>query len=317
VKKLSFKKKIILSASIFIIASLVLLGLSYRMLQMLIFSGDNIFYGTKQSVLAQEIREELFKLNDIQNVKFKASEGLTLSGILIRRPNAKANMVLCHGYRASKEFMYGFINLFPQFNLLLFDFRAHGQSEGKIISIGCHEYKDVLAATEFMKNSVKTDEDKKIPFIILGLSMGAASSIKAASLNPDLCDALIIDSTFSDLGKMIVKGFAVKSGLPYYPFFPVLRWLFEYLAECKIYEMSTVESVKKITKPILFIHSCNDNFISPKHGLRLYENASLSRYARIWIAPKCRHGWLNSYYSDIYKKKVYSFLRKSLNLKID
>ncbi len=316
-KKLSFKKKIFISVSLFIITSLLLLGLSYRMLQMLVYSGDNIFYGTKQSILAQEIREELFKLNDIQNVKFKTSDNLTLSGIFIRRPNAKANMLLCHGYRASKEFMYAFINLFPQFNLLLFDFRAHGQSEGHIISIGCHEYKDVLAATEFMKKSVKTDDNKKIPFIILGLSMGAASSIKAASLYPDICDALIIDSTFSDLGKMIVKGFSVKSGLPYYPFFPVLRWLFEKLADCKICEMSTVDGIKKITKPILFIHSCNDNFISPKHALRLYENAGLSRYARIWIAPKCRHGWLNSYYSDIYKKKVNSFLRKSLNLKID
>lgn len=315
-KKLTFKKKILLSISIFTLVFLILVGLSYRMLQMLIFSGDSIFYGTKQSILAQEIREELFKLNDIQNVQFKTSDDITLSGILIRRPNAKANMMLCHGYRASKEFMYGFINLFPQFNLFLFDFRAHGQSEGRVISIGCHEYKDVLAAADFMKKSIKTEGNKKIPLIILGLSMGAASSIKALSLYPDLCDALIIDSTFSDLKKILVKGFSIKSGLPYYPFFPIIRWLFENTAKCKICEMSTVESVKKITQPILFIHSCNDNFISPKHGLRLYENAVLSRYARIWVAPKCRHGWLNSYYSDVYKKKVNSFLHKSLNLEI-
>lgn len=312
-KKLTFKKKIILSISIFVIIAFVLIGLSYKMLQMLIFSGDSVFYGNKQSVLAQEIREELFKHNDIQNVKFKTSEDLTLSGILVKRPNAKANIILCHGYRASKEFMYGFINLFPQFNILLFDFRAHGQSEGNVISVGCHEYKDVLAAAEFMN---KTIDDKQIPLIILGISMGAAASIKAASLYPDLCDALIIDSTFSDLRKILVKGFSIKSGLPYYPFFPIMRWLFESAADCKICEMSTVNSVKKITKPILFIHSCNDNFISPKHGLRLYENAILSRYSRIWIAPKCRHGWLNSYYSDTYKKKVNSFLRKSINLDI-
>ncbi len=283
---------------------------------MLLYTSDSIFYGKKQSVLAQEVREELYKLNEIQNVKFKSADNLTLTGIIIKRPKAKANLLLCHGYRSSKEFMYGFIDLFPDFNMLLFDFRAHGQSEGKMISIGCHEYKDVFAAAEFMKKSMLEQDGVTLPFIILGISMGAASGIKAASLDPNLCDALIIDSTFSNLHSIMIKGFAIKSGLPYYPFFPIIRYFFESAADCKICEMNPVKCIEKITKPILFIHSCNDNFISPKHGLRLYEHAGLSRYARLWIGPKCRHGWLHSYYSDIYKKKVNGFLRKAINLDV-
>lgn len=283
---------------------------------MLLYASDSVFYGKKQSILAQDIREELFKLNDIQNIKFKTVDNLTLSGIIIKRPKAKANLLLCHGYRASKEFMYAFIDLFPDFNMLLFDFRAHGQSEGKMISIGCHEYKDVAAAAEFMKQSIHSQDGSSLPFIILGISMGAASTLKAASIDPNISDALIIDSTFSDLHGIMIKGFAIKSGLPYYPFFPVIRYFFEKTADCKVCEMNPVKCVEKIVKPILFIHSCNDNFIAPKHGLRLYEHATLSRYAKIWIGPKCRHGWLHSYYSDIYKKKVNGFLHKAINLDV-
>ncbi len=315
-KKFSFKKKIIISIVILVSITFVVLGLAYHMMYMLLYASDSVYYGKKQSVLAQEIREELFKFNEIKNVKFKTVDNITLSGIVIKRPKAKANLLLCHGYRSSKELMYGYIDLFPDFNIMLFDFRAHGQSEGKIISIGCHEFKDVSASAGFMKEFVRGQNNEQLPLIVLGISMGAASMIKAASLEPNLCDALIIDSTFSDLHKILIKGFSIKAGLPYYPFFPIIRRIFEIVADCKVCEMNPAKCVEKITKPILFIHSCNDNFISPKHGLRLYEHASLSRYADIWIAPKCRHGWLHSYYSDRYKRKVNSFLRKSINLDV-
>jgi fermentation-respiration switch protein FrsA (DUF1100 family) len=183
-----------------------------------------------------------------------------------------------------------------------------------MISIGCHEHKDVSAAAEFMKKTVLSIDGKPLPLIILGISMGAASTLKAASLDPNLCDALIIDSTFSDLDKILIKGFSIKSGLPYYPFFPIIRYFFQTAAKCKICEMNPGKCIEKITKPILLIHSCNDNFISPKHGLRLYEHAERSRYSQVWIGPKCRHGWLHSTYPDVYKKKVNSFLRKAINL---
>jgi len=316
VKKFSFKKKIIVSIVILTTITFVVLGFSYHVISMLLYASDNVYYGKKQSVLSQEIREELFKFNEIQNVKIKTVDNITLSGIIIKRPKAKANLLLCHGYRSSKELMYGYIDLFPDFNMMLFDFRAHGQSEGKLISIGCHEFKDVSASAEFMKTSLRAQDGTQLPLIALGISMGAASIIKAASLEPNICDALIIDSTFSDLHKIMIKGFSIKAGLPYYPFFPILRRIFESVADCKICEMNPAKCVEKITKPIFFIHSCNDNFISPKHGMRLYEHASLSRYAKIWIAPKCRHGWLHSYYSDIYKKKVNGFLRKAINLDV-
>jgi fermentation-respiration switch protein FrsA (DUF1100 family) len=125
-----------------------------------------------------------------------------------------------------------------------------------------------------------------------------------------MCDALIVDSTFSDLRKALERGFSLKSGLPHTPFFTVVVAMFKYFGACEIEAMNTAEAVEKVTIPIMFIHSCNDSFLKPSNCMRLYEHAG-SKIAKLWIGPKCRHGWLHSYYTDLYKKKVLKFLKKA------
>lgn len=151
----SVKRGIYITLAGLLVVSMVVLGISYYILRELTFVADPLIYGKKQSELAQEIRTELFKRSDIQKVSYFSRDGLLLAGYLIKREHAQGNLVLCHGYRGSKEFMYGYIDMFPQFNILMFDFRAHGQSEGMVISIGCHEYKDVLASVDFMKKHLQ------------------------------------------------------------------------------------------------------------------------------------------------------------------
>lgn len=286
------------------------MGVSYYAMRQLTFKAEYSVYGRRQSELAEEIRQELLKRPAIEELSFKNSDNMTLNGFLIKRPKAKANLVLCHGYKSSKEFLYGFVDMFPDWNILMFDFRAHGQSEGGMISIGCHEYKDVIAAARFMRPQ-KGDNNQELPLILLGISMGGASILKAAEMAPMLANVLIIDSTFASLPKTMLKAFSHKSGLPYYPFYPVIKHMFQYVANCDVHAMKPVESVKKIDIPIFFIHSCTDNLTPASNAVLLYANAQ-NASSRLWIGPRCRHGWLHSYHTDLYKKKVFNFLKKTL-----
>lgn len=272
------------------------------------FAGDRVFYGKKQSDLAAEIGTELLQRDDVSQVVITTEDNMRLSGLLFKRNNAKANLVLCHGYKGSKEFMYAYIDLFKDFNILLFDFRAHGKSAGYITSLGCHEYKDVIAASNFLR---KHSRASSIPLILLGISMGGASCLKAMEMKADVADCMIIDSTFADLEKMFLRGYYLKVRLPYYPFFPVIRGIFHYLGNCDIKKMSTTECVKSIKHPILFIHSCNDSFITPENSVQLYAHAQHNK-TRLWIGPKCRHGWLHTYHPKLYKHKVDKFLGKTI-----
>ena len=293
-----------------LIFSFLVIGISYHVLHQLTFTKDPIIYGKKQSELINEIKNELLKRGDISTVSFFSEDGIKLSGYLIKRKNAQSNLILCHGYLTAKEFLYGYVDLFQQSNILFFDFRAHGQSEGRAISIGCHEYKDVIAAVNFMKNNIKKIDGNNFQLILLGISMGGASALKAASILTNLCDALVIDSTYSNLEKTLLRSFKKKTNLAYYPFFPILKKMFQYFTASNVSSMDISKCVEGITTPIFFIHSCSDNVLKPSNSIELYQH-SIAQYSKLWIAPKCRHGWLHSYYSTSYKSKVLRFLKKA------
>lgn len=310
-KALIPKRLFIVITSLLILTISIILAISFYTLYQITFAGDRVLYGTKLSDVAREIRTELLKQQNLTSVSFTTSDNLKLSGLLLMRPKAKANLVLCHGHRSAKEFMYAFIDMFPEWNILMFDFRAHGESDGKITSIGCHEYKDVIAAAKYLRTQTPSTSNIKLPLIIIGISMGGASSIKAAEMEPGLCDAMIIDSAYAKLDSTVIKAFSQKSPLPHYPFFPIIKQLFHILAKCNVHSMNPISSVRSIPQPILFIHSCDDSYISPNNAIKLYAHAQ-NKNSKLWIAPHCRHAWLHSYHSKLYKKHVFKFLKQVL-----
>ncbi len=308
------RKTIIYSAAILLVAGAIVVGISYQVLSKLTFAGDRVIYGKSLSALTNEVSAELLKRPDLTPVAFNSEDGITVAGYLITRPNATKNAVLCHGYRSTKELMYDYLELFPDWNILLFDFRAHGHTNGNITSLGYHEYKDVVAATHFMKAVARKNNTSHLPTIILGISMGGAATLKALEYTPGLCDAAIIDSTYARLNSTMLKTFSSKSYLPLYPFFPVIKLLFHYFAACDVHAMNPEQCVKKIDIPILFIHSVSDSYLSCKNALTLYSRIK-NPLSRLWVGPACRHGWLHSYFGPQYTHKVNKFLDRALPAK--
>jgi alpha-beta hydrolase superfamily lysophospholipase len=189
----------------------------------------------------------------------------------------------------------------------MFDFRAHGENKKTVTTIGCHEHKDVLAVAKWIKEN--KPKLAKVPVIILGVSMGGAAALRAAEKNQTICDALVIDSAFSSLKSVLYNTFASKSGLPNFPFLPIMETMFNYIGACTVAAMKPLESVKKIKKPLLLIHACIDNVVPVQESLLMYAQAAKTG-AKLWIAPECKHGWLHKKYPNLYIKKVGKFLRK-------
>jgi pimeloyl-ACP methyl ester carboxylesterase len=80
-----------------------------------------------------------------------------------------------HGYGSSRSDIIPESTVFykMQYNVLMLDFRAHGNSEGNICSMGYYEAGDVKAAYNFISST----GEKNI--ILWGGSMDAASITKA------------------------------------------------------------------------------------------------------------------------------------------
>ena len=263
--------------------------------------------GEKMSLLAKRARSDLLKNHYATPISFTTSDGKSLSGIFIKRNNPKGSVILCHGYQCCKELMVHYIPLLPDHNLLLFDFRGHGENKRSFTSFGCHEYKDIIAASDWLK--AYRPETNKIPLIVLGVSMGGAATLKAAELHPDLCDALIIDSSFSSLRSVIETAFGKKSGLPNFPFLYIIGKMFNYYGSCNLDSLTPSKSIKQIKKPLMLIHSCVDPLVPGEEALQMYARAEKTN-AKLWVGPKCKHGWLHKEHPELYKKKITNFLKK-------
>src|SRR5439155_18247527 len=124
-------------------------------------------------------------------VSFRTSDGLSISGWWMpaieqsrrraRRVDFGSNTVIaCHGLGSSKSNQLIMARPFVPagYNVLIFDFRAHGQSDGQLSSFGDLERRDVLAAARWLRES-RSAQSKEI--FGVGASMGGAALIAAAA----------------------------------------------------------------------------------------------------------------------------------------
>src|SRR5207248_1416848 len=96
------------------------------------------------------------------------------------------------------------------FDVLAFDFRAHGESQGDHTTVGYDEARDVDAAVSF---AAQRDPQN---VALLGLSMGGAAGLNAA---PDLpaVRAVVTDSAFATLDDIAANSITHFTHLPKYP----------------------------------------------------------------------------------------------------
>ena len=109
--------------------------------------------------------------DSFSTVTIASTDGIKLEGWYRQAANAKGSVALFHGYGDNKTKILpeaaGFLDM--GYNVLLLDFRAHGNSSGNTCTIGYREADDVDAAYNFLK--VRGEKN----IILWGISMGAAS----------------------------------------------------------------------------------------------------------------------------------------------
>lgn len=101
-------------------------------------------------------------------------------------------IVLCHGLGSSKEAMSEYASFLKDYNVLAFDFRNHGASEGKATTGGVAESHDVLAAVNYLKAQGNTRIG------VLGVGMGAVAALSAAANSKDI-SAVVADGAYASL----------------------------------------------------------------------------------------------------------------------
>lgn len=238
-----------------------------------------------------------------KEIKLKAKDGTDLSALLIERPNAKRVIFLVHGYWVYKEFLYSWYKLFDKDTIFAIDLRTHGDSEGDIISFGDKETQDIKAGIDFLKKNKAT---KKLPIIGVGMSMGSSVLLKSA-YEGEPFKALILDSTLGDMGHTLCYLFNRWSGLNFCNCDPI-KQEFKTLAKTDIKNLDSLNFIKNIKIPILFIHALGDRMVPVKDIEELYKTKSGPKEKWIINDPKIGHVMILSKLPDEYKNRVTRFI---------
>ncbi|MDX6767416.1 MAG: alpha/beta fold hydrolase [Candidatus Methylacidiphilales bacterium] len=193
---------------------------------------------------------------DAERVRFRSLDGLSLVAWWMDAPgNGKPVVVILHGFGASKEHMLNYLLLAHQAGCpaLAIDFRGHGESDPSLTSLGYHEQKDAAAAVAWVRQRRPGS-----PVVLWGTSMGAVTALHTAAHHPEGISGVIADAPFDSLHHTMVRHADLFFGLPEFPLLTLTEPRIEARAGFRIRDVDTVEALKLVRVPVLFIAGEND-----------------------------------------------------------
>jgi len=225
-----------------------------------------------------------------QPIQFRSTDGLLIDAWWMPTPLAtdrsRKTVLVCHGLGANKSNQLSLARPFVDggYNVLIFDFRAHGGSDGHLSTFGDCERKDVLGAVRWLRSQASPRATK---IFGVGASMGGAALVAAAadeSVEGRSIDAIALYGTYDSLG-LLTRDIARQY------FIPPFSWLLPNIG----LPLASVQSGRPLAsfspgdliaqvwpRPVLIIHGTRDEIIPFERGRHLFDSAVQPK-RRLWI----------------------------------
>lgn len=135
-----------------------------------------------------------------QSLELQTQDGLRLAAWYIPSQNGAA-VIMVHGHKANRADLLTRAQVLARhgYGVLLLDLRAHGKSEGDLITFGLKEVQDVDAAYRYLLTRPDVDADR---IGAIGCSMGGAVVILSAAQNAGI-KAVVSESAFATLSDAV------------------------------------------------------------------------------------------------------------------
>lgn len=239
-----------------------------------------------------------------EDVSFRDHSGLTLRGWWI--PGSRhETVVMVHGWTSSRREPMGRAGylLDAGYNVLVFDLRGHGQSDGDYTTLGLTEPDDVSTAVAFARSRDPG------PIALLGYSMGGALAVEAGARDASV-SAVIEDSGYGSLENVYRAGFQRVTGLPAMPFGLPLVAIGQVDLRMQLSGVRPVLDAARLNKPLLAIVGTADRVVPPSEGLDLFHAAPGPK--QLLVIPGAGH--VDGYHVDRteYERTVLGFLARTI-----
>jgi len=160
------------------------------------------------------------------------------------------------------------------FDVIAYDSRAHGQSDGDTCTYGFFEKLDLRRVMDTLRPG---------PIVLIGSSLGAAVALQAAVGQPRVVGVVAAEA-FSDL-----RTIATERAPAYLPAWTI-RQAFrvaEQQGRFDVARVSPVAAARALRIPVLLIHGADDHDTSPEHSQRLL--AALGGPKRLILVANAGH----------------------------
>ena len=210
------------------------------------------------------------------DVTFESS-GLKLKGWLFRGSGQRrGSVVYLHGSADNRASGISVAERYLKqgFDALVYDSRAHGESEGGACTYGYFEKDDLRKALDLLPAR---------PVVLIGVSLGGAVALQAAAEDSRIA-AVVAVATFSDIRTVATERapfVASRANID-----AAFR-LAERQAGFKADDVSPLRAAERIRVPVFLIHGEIDKETFPQHSERVL--AALRGEKRLLLVPGAGH----------------------------
>ncbi len=238
-------------------------------------------------------------------VEIVSKDGLKLYGKYYHTAEGAPLAIFFHGYRCGsiRDGNGAFVLSKERgYNVLMVDQRAHGKSQGKVMTFGIKERLDCLQWIDYANKRFGT----RMPILLMGISMGASTVLMASGEDlPENVRCVIADCPFS-APKEIIQTVMKSMKLPVRLLYPLAKLSARVYGKFDLEETSVTEAVKNSKIPILFIHGDDDRFVPCSMGQACYEACASKK--QIFLVKGAGHGLSHCVDAKGYANAVHGFL---------
>ncbi len=214
-----------------------------------------------------------------EDARFASADGTRLHGWFLEHAAPRATILLCHGNGEHVAYLADELQFLRErlaVNVMAFDYRGYGQSEGRPFERGILD--DADAARDWLAERTGQPADS---IVFFGRSIGGAVAVHLAATGG--ARGLVLDRTFGSLVDV------AAAQMPWIPVrllmrnrFPAQQW------------------IKHYHGPLLQIHGEADEIVPLATARRLFA-AAPSQDKKLIVSPRLGHNspWPKEYYDEL------------------
>lgn len=269
---------VIISASVLVAVYIAISAIAGTKFLTHVCQGKGRTYEISRELMQKQDKWDFEQFDNVWNKQpFEVTtfDGLKLHCLNIVNPNAtqingrKKVVIVCHGHISNLMQSVKYADIFYQmgYNVVLYDNRFFGMSQGDYCTLGQNETKDLATVIDATKQLYGQN-----CFIALhGESMAGATVLNVLADRQSDIQLVVADCPFADTWQLFKENAHEKAHMPSFPMVNFASFLAKRKYDYDFRSVSPIKVLPNVDVPICFIHGTADKLIYPHHSVDLYQ----------------------------------------------